>query len=156
MNFRHYVVAVTAALALTIPSQASAQGRGHGRGHAKTPEDRAADSARHDGAKRDEHHAIVIDRDAHVRVMHEYAHHGSLPPGLAKHEALPPGLRQQLHENGALPPGLQKRLVPVPVVLVRQLPPVPSYYHRYFAGDDMLVVDGRTHRIVAIIPNVWS
>lgn len=148
MKVCNYLVAITAALALAAPSAAVAQGRG--RGHEKPGKGHAADTAH------DEHQAVVIDRDGHVRVIHEYAHSGSLPPGLAKREALPPGLRKQLHENGELPPGLQKRLVPVPTVLVHRLPPVPSYYHRYFAGDDLLVIDTRTHRLVAIIPNVWS
>jgi hypothetical protein len=80
---------------------------------------------------------------------------GSLPPGLAKREALPPGLRAQLHERGTLPPGLQKRLVPVPAPLVARMPRLPSYYHRYFAGDDLVVVDGRSHRIAAIVPDAW-
>jgi hypothetical protein len=142
MKVSSYVAVFTVALAFATPP-ASAQGRGHG--HAK-PEK----------AHTDDHHTIVIDRGAHVRVIHEYALKGSLPPGLAKREALPPGLRKQLHENGALPPGLEKRLVPVPVVLVQRLPPVPPYYHRYFAGDDLLVVDTRTNRLVAIIANVWG
>lgn len=139
MTFSNHLVVVTAVLSLTSFSTVLAQGRG--RGHAK-----------HD----EQHAVIIIDRDAHVRVIHEYAREGSLPPGLAKRQALPPGLRRQLHENGALPPGLQRRLVPVPTVLVHRLPPVPAYYHRYFAGDDLLVIDTRTHRVVAIIPNVWN
>jgi hypothetical protein len=32
---------------------------------------------------------------------------------------------------------------------------VPPYYERYFAGDDLIVLNTRTNRIVAIIPNVW-
>ncbi len=64
-------------------------------------------------------------------------------------------LRQQLRERGELPPGLQKHLVPVPGVLGPSLPNVPVYYQRYFAGDDLIVVDTRSQRIVAIIPDVW-
>lgn len=160
MKVRDYLITGTAVLALVLPSAATAQGRG--RGHAKPPKAHTADTThdnqgKHDKAdKRDDHRAVVIDRDGHIRIIHEYAHGGSLPPGLAKREALPPGLQKQLRENGALPPGLQKRLVPVPLTLSRRLPPVPSYYHRYFAGDDLLVIDTRTNRIIAIIPNVWS
>ena len=98
---------------------------------------------------------MVIDRDGHVRAIHDYARAGSLPPGLAKREALPPGLRAQLHERGTLPPGLEKRLVPVPAPLLARFPPAPVYYHRYFAGDDFLVIDTRSNLIVAIMPNVW-
>ena len=148
MKVTSCVAVITVALTLAGPS-AAAQGRGHG--NAKPEKVQGAH-----GDKRKDDHVIVIDRDAHVRVIREYARSGSLPPGLAKREALPPGLRKQLHENGALPPGLEKRLVPVPAELVLRLPPVPPYYHRYFAGDDLLVVDTRTNHLVTIIMNVWG
>jgi hypothetical protein len=140
-------VALAAALAAP-PSAAFAQGRG--RGQAK-PDDKKHDK------KPDvkTHEAVVFDRDGHIRVIHEYAASRKLPPGLAKREALPPGLRAQLHERGELPPGLQKRLIAVPPPLIARLPPVPSHYRRYFAGDDLIVIDDRTHRIVALVPVVW-
>jgi hypothetical protein len=144
--------ALAASLACT-PSAAFAQG--NGRGHAKPDkkhEDKKDHDKKHDVAT---HETVVFDRDGHVRVIHEYARSGKLPPGLAKREALPPGLRAQLHERGELPPGLQKRLIAVPAPLIARLPPVPPYYHRYFAGDDLIVVDEHTHRIVALVPDVW-
>jgi hypothetical protein len=140
------IVGITVALALfTFAPDGSALAQGRGRGHAKgaAKTDRQAEQA------------VVIDREGHVRVIREYARSGSLPPGLDKREALPPGLRKQLRERGELPPGLQKRLVPVPAPLIARLPPVPPYYHRYFAGDDLIVINTRTNRIEAIIPNVW-
>ena len=94
----------------------------------------------------------VIDRDGHVRVIRDYSRAG-LPPGLAKREQLPPGLRQQLRENGELPPGLQKRLVPVPADWTN-LPPIGEYERRYFAGDDLIIIDTRTNRIVAYLRDV--
>jgi hypothetical protein len=142
-----------AGIVAVAPASAGAQGRGHAEKAEKAHKEKHAATTGHTSAIP---HEIVIDRDGHVRVIREYARGGSLPPGLAKREELPPGLRKQLHENGELPPGLQKRLVPVPTVLVHRLPPVPSYYHRYFAGDDLFVVDTRTNRLVAIIPNVWN
>jgi hypothetical protein len=39
---------------------------------------------------------------------------------------------------------------------VIRLPPVPAHYHRYFAGDDLIVVDTRTNRIVALVRDVWN
>ena len=60
-----------------------------------------------------------------------------------------------LQERGALPPGLQKRLVPVPALLLTRFPPVPPYYQRYFAGEDLLVIDTRSNVIVVIIRDVW-
>jgi hypothetical protein len=113
--------------------------------------DKADDKRKKDDGK--DAKAVVVDRDGHVRVFREYR--GSLPPGLAKRESLPPGLRNQLRERGELPPGLQKRLVPVPGTWVARLPAVPPYYSRYFAGDDFIVVDTRTNRIVAIARDVW-
>ena len=112
------------------------------------------DSGKHKGAVPPQ--VVVVDRDGHARVIREYAHAGSLPPGLAKREALPPGLAKQLHENGELPPGLEKRWVAVPQPWIGRLPPVPAYYHRYFAGDDLIVVDSRTNRIAAIIRDVLN
>ena len=145
---RHSVaatVALVTALACAAPPVMLAA-QGHGRGQAKH------DDKKHDVAT---HDTVVFDRDGHVRVIHEYMLAGSLPPGLAKREALPPGLRAQLHERGELPPGLQKRLIAVPAPLIARLPPVPPYYHRYFAGEDLIVVDTRTHRIAYLVPDVW-
>ena len=94
---------------------------------------------------------VVIDRDGHLRVVREFYARQALPPGLAKRETLPPGLSKQLRERGRLPPGLQKRLRPVPLELARGLPPVPPYYHRYFADRDLVIVDSRTNLIVSVI-----
>lgn len=43
----------------------------------------------------------------------------------------------------------------VPAPLIRRLPAVPLYYRRYFAGEDLIVIDTRTHRIAAVILDVW-
>jgi hypothetical protein len=94
---------------------------------------------------------VVVDRDGHQRIIREYVTRGNLPPGLAKRKALPPGLAKQLRENGALPPGLQAYFTPVPQDIVVRFPVLPTYYHRYFAGNDFVVVDTRTNRIVLLI-----
>jgi hypothetical protein len=143
-------VVVFSAFALGIPPADALAGQGRGRGPAKK-----AEKAEKADKKDDRAGVIVVDRDGHVRVIREYARGGSLPPGLAKRESLPPGLRNQLRERGALPPGLQKHLVPVPAPLVTRLPPVPRHYQRYFAGDDLIVVDTRTNRIEVILRDVW-
>jgi len=130
-----------------------------GRGQEKKAEKKAdktekkADKAEQKQDKKDDVKVAVVDRDGHVRVFREYR--GSLPPGLAKRESLPPGLREQLRERGELPPGLQKRLIPVPAPWVARLPPVPAHHTRYFAGDDFIVIDTRTNRIIAIVRDVW-
>jgi hypothetical protein len=113
--------------------------------------DTTADRRRNDRFVRD---TYVVDRDGHRRVVTEYFDREGLPPGLARRRSLPPGLARQLRERGQLPPGLQGRLIAVPRPLADRLPPEPSYYTRYFAGRDMIVVDRRTNRVAAIIPNV--
>lgn len=147
--------AVTVALVLVfMPIQAAAQG--HGQGHAKkaAKAEKAQPKHKADDVKHGEDDRDVFDRDGHARVIHDYFREGSLPPGLAKRQSLPPGLEKQLHERGELPPGLQKRWVGVPGNLSARLPPMPPYYHRYFAGDDLVVVDTRTNRIAYLLRDV--
>jgi hypothetical protein len=136
------VLLVAVWLASSLAPTAAFAGQGRGRGHANG-RIAAADEA------------IVIDRDGHRRVIHDYYRTNALPPGLAKRQSLPPGLAKQLHERGELPPGLQKRLTPVPAPLATRLPGLPGYYSRYFAGNDLLIVDDRSNRIVSIIPNIF-
>jgi len=140
------VISVAAALASSVPIAAKVPitaKQGHGHGKAKIARPLAEQ-------------AVVIDRDGHRRIVTQYFSRESLPPGLANRRSLPPGLQKQLRERGRLPPGLQKRLVPVPGPLVSRLPRVPPYYHRYFAGRDLVVVDGRTNAVVAVIPDVMA
>jgi hypothetical protein len=143
---------LASALALSVsPLNAGAdQGRGQGKGHEEKA--KAKDQGRDRDRDRDE---VVIDREGHRRVVHEYYTSNALPPGLAKRQSLPPGLAKQLRERGELPPGLQKRLTPVPAPLSARLPGLPPYYSRYFAGDDMLIVDTRTNRILSLIPKIF-
>jgi hypothetical protein len=146
------VVAIVSALALGAPAGEALDSQGRGRGAAP---DKATGKAAKAEKKHDDR-AVVVDRDSHRRVIQEYGRAGSLPPGLAKRHSLPPGLRKQLRERGTLPPGLRKHLVTVDGPLLTRLPPVPAYYNRYFAGDDLIVVDTRTNRIVLIVRDVWS
>lgn len=169
-NFRALFTALVAfsAISIAVPPADAGQGRGQGRGQgpakkaekAEKHENKAEQKADKKADKRDDRRGdttrvIVVDRDGHHRIIREYALGGSLPPGLAKRESLPPGLRNQLRERGALPPGLQKRLVPVPAPLLTRLPGIPSYYQRYFIGDDLIVLDTRSNNVVAIIRDVW-
>jgi hypothetical protein len=144
------VVLLMSAVAFSVPPTDALAAQGRGRGPDKKEEKADKNAATQDDAR-----AVVVDRDGHVRIVREYARGGSLPPGLAKRESLPPGLQKQLHERGALPPGLQKHLIPVPAPLATRLPPIPPYYQRHFAGDDLIVVDTRTNRVVAIIRDIW-
>src|SRR6185295_2768786 len=159
------LIALVSALALGASSVRAfgTTGDKHGKGReqpGKAKKDKQEDKKNGRGDKRGSHdsrtiakkaHVAVIDRDGHLRVVRQFYEGGSLPPGLAKRESLPPGLSKQLRDRGRLPPGLQKRLRPVPPELATRLPPVPRYYRRYFADRDLVIVDSRTDRIVAVI-----
>jgi hypothetical protein len=159
-------IVVLSALSIAVPTAVAGQGHGSDKKPAKVkaekhenkPPNKADKHENKPANKADKHDTapvVAVDRDGHVRVIREYAYRGSLPPGLAKREALPPGLRAQLRERGTLPPGLQKRLVPVPTPLIARLPGVPSYYQRYFIGEDLVVLDTRSNIIAALVPDVW-
>jgi hypothetical protein len=121
------------------------QQKGKAKGQAK---DKEKDK---DKDKADKTRVVVVDRDGHHRVVREYVTRGNLPPGLAKRKTLPPGLAKQLRENGELPPGLQPYFTTVPQEIDVRFPALPAYYHRYFAGNDFVVVDTRTNRVVLLI-----
>lgn len=157
-----FAVALFATVALAAPSavELGSPGQGRGRGHAAKPNtseqkpQKAVKAAKKaDKVDKGKDVAVVFDRDGHARVIRDYRIAG-LPPGLAKRDSLPPGLRKQVRERGALPPGLQRHLVAVPDPLSSRLPGIPDHYRRYFAGDDLIVVDTRTNRIVAIMRDV--
>ena len=78
----------------------------------------------------------------------------NLPPGLAKRETLPPGLQKHLVRNGTLPPGLQKKIQPLPVVLERQLAPVPTGYRRVVVAGNVILMEPVTGVIYDVIRNV--
>ena len=93
------------------------------------------------------------------RIIENYYRSGGpskgLPPGLAKRGGkLPPGLQKHLEKNGTLPPGLQKRLQPLPTDLDGRLPRLPDYWERVILGNDVILLDRRSNRILDIIENV--
>ncbi|MBT7942262.1 MAG: hypothetical protein HN719_02785 [Alphaproteobacteria bacterium] len=75
-----------------------------------------------------------------------------LPPGLAKRGSLPPGLKKQLEKNGTLPPGLATS--ELPAELESKLPPVPSDLERIIAGDNVVLMEKATGKILDIIQGV--
>lgn len=140
---------------VALPARAQGRGRGNGNaGKHETSDVQKTKPHKENHARKGRPDAVVIDQDGHRRIVQEFYSSESLPPGLAKRESLPPGLAKQLRERGQLPPGLQKRLTPLPPTLQSRLPAVPSYYTRYFAGRDLIVVDRRTNRIVSIIRDI--
>lgn len=75
-----------------------------------------------------------------------------MPPWLAKRDSLPPGLQKQLQKNGTLPPGLAKR--DLPADLESKLPPVPAGLERILAGDDVVLLEKVTGKILDVIQGV--
>lgn len=72
-----------------------------------------------------------------------------LPPGLAKRRGgLPPGLAKR----DRLPPGLQRE--PLPQELEARLAALPDGYVRVRIGQDIVLLDGRTHVIIDVIYGV--
>jgi hypothetical protein len=133
----------TAGTTDTIQQKGKAKGQDKAQGK--------AEKGKADKGKADKTKVVVVDRDGHHRVVREYVTRGNLPPGLAKRKTLPPGLAKQLRENGELPPGLQPYFTTVPQEIDVRFPALPAYYHRYFAGNDFVVVDTRTNRVVLLI-----
>lgn len=173
-TFMTHLIGVAAAISLMSPAVAASdrkggpQGRG-GRHGAKVEKPEVQDEQHEVKAERREvrprveidrrtpprpRQVVIIDHEGNRRVISEFVSREGLPPGLAKRDTLPPGLRKQLRERGHLPPGLEKRLTPVPAPLIARLPAVPPHFTRFFAGRDLVIVDRRTDRIAAIIPDV--
>lgn len=75
-----------------------------------------------------------------------------LPPGLAKRESLPPGLQKRLEKLGTLPPGLAKRNLPAD--LESKLPEPPPGLERIIAGDDVVLLEKATGKILDVIEGV--
>lgn len=75
-----------------------------------------------------------------------------LPPGLAKRDSLPPGLQKRLEKHGSLPPGLAKR--DLPAGLKSKLPEPPPGLERIIAGDDVVLLEKATGKILDVIEGV--
>jgi hypothetical protein len=89
-------------------------------------------------------------RDREVMQTWYRTHENNLPRGLAKRDRLPPGLEKHLRKHGTLPPGLQKKITPVPVTLVRQLPPPPPGCNHVVIGGNIVLVDTKTFYVHAV------
>lgn len=63
-------------------------------------------------------------------------------------QSLPPGLRKKYARTGTLPPGWQKRVQPLPVAVVEQLPPPPLNCERGYVDGYAVVYDRRTRVIL--------
>jgi len=67
------------------------------------------------------------------------------------HRDLPPGLRKRLYRNGQLPPGWEKKMQPIPVVVERQLMPLPSGYSRGYIDGYAVVYSPSTNVVIDFV-----
>lgn len=103
---------------------------------------------------------VIDDRETHAEIafssrdralIEDYygERRRHLPPGLAKrHGGLPPGLAKR----DRLPPGLQRD--PLPEELEYRLTALPSGYIRVRVGEDIVLLDSRTHVVIDVIYGV--
>jgi hypothetical protein len=127
------LAATLLAIALTLSVSAAVAEQGGGQ--VKKPA-KVAKAAKKD-AKHGEDDGLVFDRAGHVRAIHDYVRAGFVPS--------PPGLKSRPTKKG---------WIGVPGDLVARMPPMPPYYHRYFAGADLIVVDTRNNTIAFLIRGV--
>ena len=68
-----------------------------------------------------------------------------------RYRELPPGLRKKLYRNGHLPPGWERTIQPLPVVVERQLAPVPNGYSRGYIDGYAVVYSPRTQIVIDFV-----
>ncbi|MGE5646721.1 MAG: hypothetical protein ACM336_13110 [Acidobacteriota bacterium] len=103
------------------------KGNGQGKGH---------------GKKHGNKHGARYFRDEDIIYIREH-YDGS--------RDLPPGLRKKYYRRGTLPPGWEKRMRPMPVVIVQRLPPPPPYCAHGYIDGYAVVYDTRTRVILDVI-----
>lgn len=79
---------------------------------------------------------------------------GQMPPGLAKRDRLPPGLAKKLARGEPLPPGLAKR--DLPADLEAALPKPGEGQERVIAGEDVVLIEQATGRVLDILEGVLA
>src|SRR6266849_6694743 len=68
-----------------------------------------------------------------------------------RYRRLPPGLEKKLYRTGHLPPGWERRMEPVPIVVERQLAPLPGDYRRGFIDGSVVIYNPRTQIVVDVM-----
>jgi hypothetical protein len=67
-----------------------------------------------------------------------------------RYRSLPPGLEKKLYRTGHLPPGWERKIEPIPVVVERQLVPLPPGYRRGVVDGYAVVYDPGTRVILDV------
>src|SRR5436190_6493891 len=63
---------------------------------------------------------------------------------------LPPGLQKKLSRGGHLPPAWQRRVEPLPIVVERQLAPVPAKYRRGYVDGQVVMYNPHTRVVIDV------
>lgn len=152
-----YLLAIVLGAAMTpsLPASATSNdGRPRHSRDTTSDRDRSADVREEEW----EHDPVVFsarERDA-IRNYYRGAT-SNFSPGLAQRNGnLPPGLRKHLQRNGMLPPGWQQRLEPLSGDLERRLQPLYSGYARGMIGQDVVIIENSSQRIMDVIRDVTA
>jgi hypothetical protein len=78
----------------------------------------------------------------------------SLLPQANRSASLPPGPRRRLRRSGIVPSALQKRMDPLPADLEGRLHFLYFGYSRGMIGQDVVIIEDRSQRIMDIIRDV--
>ncbi len=105
--------------------------------------------------KHDKHHDDGDDREydhrtrgcyfqpQEIRVISDYY--------APRYRNLPPGLQKKVMRTGHLPPGWERRMEPLPVVVERELVPVPMGYRRGFIDGFAVVYNPRSQIVIDVV-----
>jgi hypothetical protein len=94
--------------------------------------------------KHQHHSGVCFFGDRDVQVLG--AHYAPRAP-----RSLPPGLAKKYARTGKLPPGWQKKMQPVPVVVERQLRPLPRGVRRGVVDGMVIVYNPRTGVMIDVV-----
>jgi hypothetical protein len=149
-----YLLAILLCAAMTpLPCDATSADS-----HSKHSRDTVMDSDRSYDAPEEkwERDPIVFSARDRNTIRNYYSGAGSkLVAGPAKRNGyFPRGSEKHLQRNGMLPLGWQKRLEPLPADFEHTLQRLYSGFSRGMIGQDVVIVEDRTHRIMDIIRNV--
>jgi len=108
--------------------------KGHWNKHWKHADD--------DDREYDHRRGVCYFSPADVRVISEYY--------APRYQRLPPGLAKKLARTGRLPPGWEKRIEPLPVVVERQLIPLPAGYRRGIIDRQAVIYVPRTLVVIDV------
>ena len=120
-------------------------GAARGGGHWHDDEKHFKQHALHDDDDREvDHHADgCYFRPGDARLIGEYY--------APRYRSLPPGLQKKLMRRGRLPPGWERRMEPLPIVLERQLVPLPPEYRRGVVDGHVVVYNPRAEVVIDVV-----